>query len=308
MSRQGDKRQTPALQPSSPSRPASSRNRAKVRWALEVMPGHLAIHDTIAFVERHGYALLFFWVLAEQSGMPLPSVPLLLIAGTLIRAERLHLMVAILCCVISALIADTIWFQLGRLRGGRILRLLCRVSLEPDSCVRQTENAFLKYGMSSLLISKFIPGLSAVAAPLAGNSQRSYWRFLLYDGVGTAIWSAAYLGLGYVFSEQLETVIAYASRMGAGLVALVLALFALWIAWKYIQRRRFLRQLDIARITPEELRDRLNAGEALFIVDLRSRLTDAMPFIPEATRMSAEELGARGHEIPRDREIILVCT
>jgi len=271
-------------------------------------PDHQTIRDIIAFVERHGYALLFLWVWAEQSGFPLPSVPLLLAAGTLIGTGRLHFQLAMACCVIAATIADTIWFQLGRSRGRRVLRLLCRVSLEPDSCVRQTENAFLKYGMNSLLVSKFIPGLNVVAAPLAGNSKGSYWRFLLYDGVGAALWSAAYLSLGYLFSDQLETILAYASRMGSSFVLLVAALFAIWIGGKFIQRRRFLRQLDMARIAPEELRDRLNAGEDLFIVDLRSRLSENLNAIPGAIRISVDELIARSQEIPRDREIILLCS
>jgi hypothetical protein len=210
--------------------------------------------------------------------------------------------------VAAALIADTIWFQLGRRRGRRVLRLLCRVSLEPDSCVRQTENAFLKYGMRSLLVSKFISGLNAVAAPLAGNSKAPYWRFLLYDSAGAAIWSLTFLTAGYLFSEELERMVAYASRMGSGLLLLVLALFALWIGGKFIQRRRFLRQLDVARITPEELRDRLNAGEDLFIVDLRSRITESPNLIPGATSILPEDLAARSEEIPRDRDIILFCS
>ncbi len=272
------------------------------------MPDHQAIAQTLAFVERHGYALLFFWVLAEQSAIPLPSVPVLLAVGALVRTGRLQVPLAIACCVSAALIADSIWFQLGRHRGRSVLRLLCRVSLEPDSCVRQTENAFLKYGMNSLLISKFIPGLNAVAAPLAGNSKSPYGRFLLFDAAGASIWSGAYLALGYIFSEQLETALAYASRTGSGLLLLVLTLFALWIARKFVQRRRFLRQLDVARITPEELRDRMDAGEELFIVDLRSNLTEDASRIPGATRISPEDLSLRSHEIPRDREIILFCS
>jgi membrane protein DedA with SNARE-associated domain len=272
------------------------------------MPDQLAVSHILAFVERHGYALLFFWVLLEQSAIPLPSVPLLLAAGALIRTGRLNALLASACCAIAALIADNIWFQLGRRRGRRVLRLLCRVSLEPDSCVRQTENAFLKYGMSSLLVSKFIPGLNAVAAPLAGNSRSPYWRFLLFDSAGALIWSGAYLALGYLFSEQLETMVAYASRMGSNLLLLVVALFVLWIGWKFMQRRRFLRQLDVARITPEELRDRLNSGEDLFIVDLRNGLSEDPTLIPGATRMSPEDLAARREEIPLDREIILFCS
>src|SRR5262249_43276875 len=139
------------------------------------------IAETLGFIERHSYVLLFLWVLAEQSAIPLPSAPLLLAAGALIRTGRLHVLGAVLSCLIAALIADTIWFELGRHRGRQVLRLVCRLSLEPDSCVRQTENSFVKYGMRSLLVSKFVPGLNAVAAPLAGHSGRSYLRFVLYD-------------------------------------------------------------------------------------------------------------------------------
>jgi membrane protein DedA with SNARE-associated domain len=272
------------------------------------MAAHAIIGQTIAFIERHGYALLFWWVLAEQSALPIPSVPLLLAAGALIRTGRLYVLLAIACCVTAAVIADTIWFQVGRHRGRRVLRLLCRLTLEPDSCVRQTENAFLKYGMRSLLVSKFIPGLSAVAAPLAGSSAVTYWEFLLYDGIGAGLWSATYLAAGYLFSEQLETLFVYVSRMGSGLLLLVLALFALWIGWKFIQRRRFLRQLKIARITVAELRDRLQVGEKLYIVDLRSGLSKGSNGVAGAIRISAEELTARIPEIPRDREIILFCS
>ena len=116
--------------------------------------GHLAITHTIAFIERHSYALLFGWVLAEQGAVPLPSIPLLVASGALVRLGRLNLAMAILACVAAALIADMVWFQLGRHRGRRVVRFLCRVSLEPDSCVRQTENAFLKYGLKCLFVSK----------------------------------------------------------------------------------------------------------------------------------------------------------
>jgi len=272
------------------------------------MHEQLQIGSVLAFIERHGYALLFFWVLAEQSAIPLPSAPLLVAAGALIHGGRLHMAAALLCCTTGALVADTIWFQLGRHRGHQILRLICRVSLEPDSCVRQTENAFLKHGLKSLLVSKFVPGLNALAAPLAGFSGASYIRFVLYDSVGALIWSGVFISLGYVFNGQLETVVDYGSRMGSGLFFLVAAMFACWIGWKYVQRRRVFRQLDVARITPAELQERLAANEELFIVDLRSGLGAEPAIIPGAVRISAEDLAVRGQEIPRDREIILFCT
>jgi membrane protein DedA with SNARE-associated domain len=272
------------------------------------MISHYTIGNIISFIERHGYVLLLLWVFAEQSAIPLPSLPLLLASGALIRTGRLAGAAALACCVLGAGMADTIWFVLGRRRGRRILRLVCRVSLEPDSCVRQTENAFLKYGLRCLLVSKFIPGLNAVAAPLAGNSKAPYRKFLFYDISGAAIWSGTYLALGYLFSEQLEDLLSYVSQMGSGLVVLVLMLTGLWIGRKWFQREQFLRRLRVDRITPEELRSRLDAGEDLYIVDLRSSLDGEPDLIPGAQRISQEDLTERGHEIPRDKEIILFCS
>lgn len=272
------------------------------------MADHLQTVHALQFVERHGYALLFLWVLAEQSAIPVPSAPLLLAAGALIHTGRLQLLPALLCCLAAALLADTTWFLFGRGRGQQILRLVCRLSLEPDSCVRQTENAFQKYGMRSLLGSKFIPGLNTVAAPMAGHSGKSYLRFALYDTAGTLIWSGAYFAAGYLFSEQLEIVVGYAARLGSNLFLLVAALFGGWIGRKFWQRRRFLKKLDMARITPAELQQRLSGGEELFIVDLRSGPAEEAALIPGAVRMAPEELTDRGSRIPRDREIILFCS
>src|SRR5579872_2295384 len=181
---------------------------------------------TIQFLIRHGYVVLFVWILAEQGAVPLPSIPLLLACGALARAGKLSLAIAMLYGLAGCLIADNVWFQLGRVRGGRILRFLCRISLEPDSCVRQTENAFLRYGLRSLLVSKFVPGLNAVAAPMAGSSGARRTRFLLYDTLGALLWLGTYIGLGYLFSDQLENVAAYALRMGSWLVVIVIGSLA----------------------------------------------------------------------------------
>jgi len=269
---------------------------------------HPGIKETIDFVERHGYALLFWWVFAEQGALPIPSLPLLVAAGALVRTGRMHAPAAIACCVAGALVADSVWFYFGRRRGKRVLRFLCRLSLSPDSCVRQTENAFHKYGLKTLLIAKFVPGLNAVAAPLAGDSGIGVVRFLAVDALGIAIWSSTYVGVGYVFADQLELALSYVERLGSGLLTLVAGLFAAWVLWKFIQRRRFLKQLDVARITPEELRGRMDAGEDLYIVDLRSGLETDSSSVPGAIRFSTEDLTANSKQIPRDRDIILFCS
>ena len=262
----------------------------------------------IPFLIRHGYPLLFFWILAEQGALPLPSIPLLLACGALARDGKLNLMLVVLSGMAACLIADNIWFQLGRRRGAGILRFVCRVSLEPDSCVRQTENAFARYGMRSLLFSKFIPGLNAVAAPMAGSSGATFGRFALFDCAGALLWIASYAMLGYLFSDQLEIIALHATRLGSGLLLLLAALLAAWIAWKVIQRRLFLRKLSVSRITARELRDMIRDGEEPIIVDLRNHVDRQADTIPGALRITAEELEERHHEIPRDRDIVLFCS
>jgi membrane protein DedA with SNARE-associated domain len=269
---------------------------------------HLGVEQAIHFVERYGYVLLLVWVFAEQGALPIPSVPLLVAVGTLIRIGHLDPAPAIACAVAGALTADCVWFYFGRRRGKGVLRFLCRVSLEPDSCVRRTESAFLKYGPNTLLIAKFIPGLNAVAAPLAGNSGIGVIHFLAIDALGVVIWSAAYMAVGYLFSDEVELVLGYVQRLGSGFTVLVVGLFAAWILWKFVQRRRFLNSLRAARITPEELRERMDAGEDLYIVDLRTKSESDSSSIPGALRLSTEDLTANSKDIPRDREIILVCS
>jgi membrane protein DedA with SNARE-associated domain len=266
------------------------------------------VRHIIQFLIQHGYLLLFFWLLGEQAALPLPSIPLLLACGALARDSKMSLHLVLLYGAAACLIADNIWFQLGKRRGARILRFICRISLEPDSCVRQTENAFLKYGMRSLLVAKFVPGLNTVAAPLAGRSGAALGRFLLFDGCGVLLWLIVYTGLGYAFSDQLEDVAAYAMRMGSGLVVLIVVLLVAWVTWKYVQRQRFLRKVAVARITPAELRVMLEAGEPVLVLDVRRPLPDAPDTIPGALVIPTEDLPSRYKEIPRDRDLILVCS
>src|SRR5450432_91642 len=230
------------------------------------------MNHTIEFVLRHGYALLFLWIFAEQGALPLPSMPLLLACGALIHDGRMNPVLAVGYGVSGSLLADNIWFQLGRHRGAAVLRFLCRIALEPDSCVRRTETAFLRYGSRSMLVAKFVPGLNAAATPLAGISGMSLKRFLLFDSMGALIWLSSYTLAGYLFADQLETAFQYLQRMGSWLGLLVAGLLGGWILWKFIQRRRFLRKLEVARITVEELSRMLEAGEEVMILDLRSGL------------------------------------
>lgn len=266
--------------------------------------------EAIQFLIRHGYAVLFVWVGAEQIGLPVPAVPLLLAAGALAGAGQLKLVPALVLVVCASVLADAVWYQIGRRRGSQVLGLLCRISLEPDSCVRRTEDVFARYGVRSLLVAKFVPGLNTAAPPLAGIVGMRPSRFLLFDGLGGLVWAGTFIGLGYLFSHQLGTVAAYALRLGTWLLVLLVGGLIAYIAWKFVERRRFLRELRIARITPEELSRKLEMGEDLVIVDLRHSLDfEAEPAtIPGALHLDPEELERRHQEIPRDRDVVLYCT
>lgn len=267
--------------------------------------------DTLTgFLVEYGYLVLFLWVFLNQLGVPVPAIPYMLAAGALAGLGRLDFGLLIVISVVAALPPDLLWFEIGRRRGMGVLRFVCRVSLEPDSCVRDTERRFARHGAYSLVLSKFIPGVETVAPPLAGIFQMRRSRFLAFDALGTALWSSVFLGLGYVFHRQVDRVARLAAGLGGWLFAILAVALLAYLAWKLVRRRRFLRELRIARITPEELRRKLDAGERIEIVDVRHSVDfEAEPFtIPGARHIAVEELDERHGEIPRDREIVLYCT
>jgi membrane protein DedA with SNARE-associated domain/rhodanese-related sulfurtransferase len=265
--------------------------------------------ETLQFVVRHGYMLIFAWVFAEQAGLPMPSAPLLLAAGAVSGMHHMNLGAAMALAVAGSLASDSMWYEIGRRKGVRVLQFLCRISLEPDSCVRRTQISFARNGPRVLLGAKFIPGLNAMAAPLSGIIRMGWRKFLLYDAIGAIAWVGTFTMTGYVFSGELERVAARASFLGRGLLGVLLATFMSYILWKYYNRQKFLRNLKIARITPEELKEKMDAGEDVLIVDLRHALDfEANPeTIPGALHVDAAELEEASEVIPRDREIVLFC-
>ena len=267
----------------------------------------LSLEQAADFLIRHGYALLFGWVLLEQMGLPIPAAPLLIAAGALARAGKMNLTFALALALIAVILADLFWYSLGRYRGGRILKLLCRISLEPDSCVRRTENLFVRHGVHSLLVAKFVPGLNTAAPSLAGIFRMPVRRFMIFDFLGALLWVGSVTSLGLIFSDQLEQI---ALRWSGWLVAVLAGSLAAYVLGKFIQRRRFIRRLRIARITPKELMDKLRAGETISIVDLRQPMDiEAFPqMIPGALRIAMEEIEERHAEIPRDRDVVLYCS
>jgi membrane protein DedA with SNARE-associated domain len=268
------------------------------------------MNEFLKFVAQYGYLVIFFGVLIEQIGVPLPSNFLLITAGVLIGLGQIDPLLAIFLAVFAALLGDTIWFYIGRRTGYRVLGFLCRISLEPDICVNNAKGIFVKHGERSLLIAKFVPGFSTFAQPVAGASKMSLPRFLIFDGVGSLFWVLVFVGLGYIFSDQFEQVTEYATSFGWWFGAILIFGLGVYVGWKVFKRQQFLRSLRTARINPEDLKTQIDAGEEITVIDLREKDDfDLNPhLIPTALRMSPEEIEDRHEELPRDRDIILYCT
>jgi membrane protein DedA with SNARE-associated domain/rhodanese-related sulfurtransferase len=273
------------------------------------------MHSLLGLLEHHTYSLLFLWVLIEQGGVPIPSVPVMLAAGTLSAAHRLHLAYALPVVMLACLISDSAWYFLGKRYGGKVLDVLCRFSLEAVTCVARTEGQFTRRGAASLLFAKFVPGLSTVAAPIAGQAGISYPRFLAYDMAGTVIWAGAWLFAGRFFGDLAKKSSEFFSMLGHFGIGLVIAMVLAVLIYRVVKRRQFLVELRGLRLEPTQLMAMIEDAEREgldrpFIIDLRHPLdvlTDPM-VLPGALRVGPDELKQRKEIIPRDRDIVLYCT
>ena len=256
------------------------------------------------------YWVIFLAVFAEQAGLPLPSAPALIAAGALAAAGRISLWAALGVSLVASLLGDSLWYALGRRYGTRVLGFLCRVSIEPDSCVRNARDGFSRHGTWLLAVAKFIPGLNTVAAPLAGLSGMGVQRFLLLDSAGILALGLVLMSTGYALRGPFERLMRWVMGAGGWAVLPFVAALLAWLGWKYARRRRQLRDLRMARITPAELKAKLDAGEPVTIVDLRHSMEHGTnpPMLPGALRMPPQELEARYPEIPLDRDVVLYCT
>jgi membrane protein DedA with SNARE-associated domain len=266
--------------------------------------------DSVQLLERYSVVLLPALVVAEQVGIPLPAVPALLGVGALAAHGRVRLWLVLGAIALVALPVDLIWYELGRRRGARVLSGLCRLSLEPDVCVRRTQNLFLRFGVRAMLVAKFLPGLTTVMPPLAGIFGVSRLQFAMYELGGVFLWAIFWAGIGYVCSETIAEVAQRVSGLGRAAGGVVAAIFVGYILLKYLRRWLFLRSLRVARISPEDLERMLEAGEDIAIIDLRTPLdVAAVPYvIPGARWITIDELDKHRGDIPRDRELILYCS
>jgi len=266
--------------------------------------------DPLALITQHGVALVFGNVLLLQVGFPIPAVPTLVLAGALASDGQLNVATVIAVSVLACLLGDLAWFAAGRIYGVRILRLLCRVSLSQDSCVRDTETRFVRWGSLTLLLGKFIPGVSTIAPPMAGAMKMGLPRFLLLDSAGSLLWTCAPVGAGMLFHRQINEVMQTLESLGATAAWIIAIALLAFVAWKWWRRRSFLAQLAQARISPRDLRGLMDDGLSPVVVDVRSAAVRDLDgrFIPGALAIGLDELEARAGELPVEREIVFYCS
>lgn len=264
----------------------------------------------VDFFVRYGYLVVFLWVLTEQLGIPVPSTPLLLMAGTLTATHKIRLELVLLAVLTASLIADSIWYLFGKRYGAAVVRLVCRLSFESSACVRKTELYFTKRGAAALLVAKFVPGLGSVAAPIAGQIGMDFRWFLLCDAVGILLWSATVTLSGRFFGDLLKRNAHALSTAGHFFGLIFVLLFVGFLVWKMLQRRAFLKSVRMDRLEPYDLKRMMDNGQPLFIVDLRHPL-DYLPdprTLPGALSLTPDKLVEQSERIPRDQEIVLFCT
>jgi membrane protein DedA with SNARE-associated domain/rhodanese-related sulfurtransferase len=257
-----------------------------------------------------GLSFVFVNVLLEQLGLPVPAVPTLVVAGAVAASGGMSPSALYALAVTACLMADCTWYTAGRRYGGRVMSLLCRVSLSPDSCVSQTQGAFERWGPKALVFAKFVPGLALIAPPLAGATRMPFGRFLLCSVLGAGLWVGAALLGGALLRKQIERLLPQAAQVGGAAAAVLVLLLAVYVAYRWWERRRFLAALDMARISVEELRRQMDGGVAPVIVDVRSSTALSLELrrIPGALHVPVQDAARHLSDLPRDREIILYCT
>ena len=258
-------------------------------------------------IAEYGLLLVFAGVLVEQLGVPLPAYPLLMLTSALAARGQFNVAALLVTAVAACLIADSVWYQIGRAHGRRVLRVLCQISLSPDACVRQTESVFTRFGPGSLMVAKFVPGFASVATALAGAMRIRRVLFLLFDLIGATLWVSVALALGRLFAPAIDDIVDMLARLGRWGLMLVALAVALFVAAKWWQRYRFNRQLRMARVSPAALAALLDSGERPLIVDVRSQASRDEGRIPGAVTVQGDTEAPELDAHPKDALIVVYC-
>lgn len=258
-------------------------------------------------LRQDAVTVVFFNVLLQQLGLPVPAVPTLLLAGSL-AATSGSLGQVLAAAVVASVLADWLWYWSGKVFGYRVLAGLCKLSINPSSCVSQTEARFIRWGISSLVVAKFIPGFSTVAPPIAGALRMSQAGFLLAAGAGAALWAGAALGAGWLLQDAVQSAIAALERHAARALLVVLVLLAVWLGWKLWQKYRFRKFCAVPHVTPAELLAALDSDTPPLVLDLRGATMIAATGPIVGARVAEHDfLHEAVGDWPKDRPIVTLC-
>ncbi|HUH93209.1 MAG TPA: DedA family protein/thiosulfate sulfurtransferase GlpE [Casimicrobiaceae bacterium] len=268
------------------------------------------MNDLSPLISQYGLPIVFANVFVEQIGAPIPAIPTLMVAGAFALGGKLSLIAVFAVALAGCLAADVAWYVAGRRYGNRVMRMLCAISLTPDSCVSQTQAWFERWGVKALVVAKFIPGISLLAPPLAGAARIGWSPFLAYNTAGAALWVGAGMGGGMLLGPQIEALFGYLGRYAPQAGAIVALAVIGYIAFRWWERHRFFAMLRMARISVDELHRRMDAGETPLVVDVRSPTARSLEprHIPGALHLPLHGFETHIAELPRDREIILYCS
>ena len=260
-------------------------------------------------LQLYGVLIVFAIVLVEQGGLPIPAFPVLVVSGALAAGGDISWQACLGAAVFACLIADYFWFKAGRFYGTGVLRLLCKISLSPDSCVSQTEDKFARFGPKSLIVSKFIPGFNIIASPMSGALGVGTARFLGFSVTGSLLWSGTGLALGAYFHKSVDRLLVTMSTMGATALLIVVTLLGLFVLYKYIERRRFLSSMQVERISMAEFASLVEQGHQPIIIDARSLTAQQLDAaIPGALLFDAGAAQAFMAGIDKDSHIVVYCS
>jgi membrane protein DedA with SNARE-associated domain/rhodanese-related sulfurtransferase len=258
----------------------------------------------LQFIEIYGLWVVFVCVLLDQGGLPFPAYPPMIVTAAMAVDGHESLSAILLVAILAAVLADVLWYVCGRRFGSTMLRLMCKLSLSPDSCVGATRKVYARWGAGSLIFAKYVPGLAAIATTLAGESRINVVRFIILDGIGAALWAAGAVALGAIFHNAVEAVLVTLEQFGSFALLLLALAIALYIAFKWRKRHRFLMQIRMARLSPEELETRIREQTDLKILDVRPADRRALTgWIPGSILVADVD----GVQFDRATEVVVYC-
>lgn len=270
------------------------------------------MNDLLSMMARHGYALTFTLLLAEAIGVPFPAAIALVAAGAAVASHALWGPGVLASALAALLIGDIGQFWLGRSTGWALLGFLCRLSMNPETCILRSAESFYKRGKLTLVIAKFIPGINTMAAPLAGSMKMRFGQFLQLDFLGACLYSMTYLLVGFLSRDFLAATLNSFHAAGRAMEAVITIALVIYAVYRIAQMMKYRKYDVVPRVQVQELAMRLASDERsrVLIVDVRSHgyYDRGSERILGSIRIEPNNLEEELKRIPKDKDVYLYCT